>query len=112
MTFEEKLDRVIVLLECLLEDKARTVGFNHVATTLDIPIDVKQRSTDEKSQDMAKITPKNTQNDIRQLVAHLKNKGHNSSDLKEVLNKNGYTAISDIEGKDIDKVYNCFLSLS
>lgn len=119
MTFEEKLDRVIILLECLLENKARTVGFTHVETTQDIPTDIKAISTKELPQEIpttpapepVSTTPQYTQNDIRQMVAHQKNKGHNASDLKELLNKEGYTAISDIADRHIDKIYNLFLNL-
>lgn len=110
MTFEEKLDRVITLLECLLEDKARNVGFTNVETTQDIPADIKGMLTKELPQEI-EIKPQYTQNDIRQMVAHQKNKGYLASDLKALLNKEGYTAISDIADKHIDKIYNLFLNL-
>lgn len=120
MTFEEKLDRVIILLECLLEDKARTTGFTHIETTQDVPSDIEAMATKELPKEIpttpapeqVSTTPQYTQNDIRQMVAHLRNKGHNASDLKELLNKNGYTAISDIADKHIDRIYNEFLSLA
>ena len=120
MTFEEKLDRVITLLECLLEDKARNVGFTHVATTLDVPSDIQKRLNDtfklpeEESKPEAEAeteAPKFTHDDIKKLVSDKKNSGILAQDLKEVLNKCGYTKISDIADKDIDSVYNAFLSL-
>ena len=117
MTFEEKLDRVITLLECLLEDKARNVGFTHVATTLDVPSDIQKRLNDtfrlpeEEEAEAVTETPKFTHDDIKKLVSDKKNSGILAQDLKEVLNKCGYTKISDIADKDIDSVYNAFLSL-
>ena len=115
MTFEEKLDRVITLLECLLEDKARNVGFTHVATTLDVPSDIQKKLNDTfklpEVEAEASETPKFTHDDIKKLVSDKKNSGILAQDLKEVLNKCGYTKISDIADKDIDSVYNAFLSL-
>ena len=117
MTFEEKLDRVITLLECLLEDKARNVGFTHVATTLDVPSDIQKKLNDTFKLPEAEVEveasepPKFTHDDIKKLVSDKKNSGILAQDLKEVLNKCGYTKISDIADKDIDSVYNSFLSL-
>lgn len=99
MTFEEKLDRVITLLECLLEDKARNVGFTHVKTTTDL--------LPEETQPKAQFTHE----DIRKIVSDKKSKGISAQDLKEVLNKCGYSKITDIADNDIDSVYNAFLSL-
>ena len=113
MTFEEKLDRVITLLECLLEDKARNVGFNDVKTTQDVPSDIKTMVTDtlpEETQPKAQVS-KFTHGDIKKLVSDKKNSGILAQDLKEVLNKCGYSKISDVADKDIDSVYNAFLSL-
>ena len=113
MTFEEKLDRVITLLECLLEDKARNVGFNDVKTTQDVPSDIKTMVTEslpEEAQLKTQVS-KFTHDDIKKLVSDKKNSCILAQDLKDVLNKFGYTKISDIADKDIDSVYNAFLSL-
>lgn len=103
MKFEEKLDRVIILLECLLEEKATTVGFSKVETTLDIP---------KKTETLMSTPPsKFTQKDIRELVKSKKENGFSQQVLKETLNNCGYSSIADIEDKHVDFVYNSFLSL-
>lgn len=99
MTFEEKLDKLIVLLESLIEQN-NNFNFNKI----ELPV---KNKTDENNASVCKYTL----SDIRELVKLKKDNGISPQVLKETLNKIGYSALSEVKDTDLDLVYSKYLSL-